>query len=74
MKHDAFIAQQKDTYQEIGIVLDVPPSTGIPFSIKDKVYFDSWLAKKYPIEGETDKFYWLVRFEDIVAYEEQVSE
>lgn len=36
----------------------------------DKVYFDSWLAAKYPKGDGSDGFYWLVKFEDIRAVED----
>jgi hypothetical protein len=36
----------------------------------DKVYFDAWLAAKFPNkEGGPDSFYWLVKFEDVRAIE-----
>jgi hypothetical protein len=33
------------------------------------VYFDSWLAKKFPVKGKPGEFVWFVKFEDVVAYE-----
>jgi co-chaperonin GroES (HSP10) len=36
----------------------------------DKVYFDAWLASKYPT-GKDDEFFWLVKFADIKAVEKQ---
>lgn len=71
------------TYQEIGIVLEIPQKlhssyAGVskyrnefPLEKGDKVFFDSWLAAKYPkpnAEGDDD-FYWLVKFDDIRAIE-----
>ena len=36
----------------------------------DKVYFDAWLAKKYPkAGGKQDEFLWLVKWEHISAIE-----
>jgi co-chaperonin GroES (HSP10) len=36
----------------------------------DKVYFDAWLAAKFPNkEGGPEAFYWLVKWEDIRAIE-----
>ncbi len=73
--HDSFIATQKETYEEIGIVVDMSPS-GLEEmdkyeapNIGDKVYFDSWLAAKYPKEGSTDEYFWLVKWEDVRAIE-----
>ena len=37
-----------------------------PIHVGDMVYFDSWLASKYPT-GEGDKTFWLVNYEDIRA-------
>lgn len=68
--HEGFMASQKETYEEIGIVIAVPGgnSTGTTqgaIQVGCKVYFDSWMAAKYPRpDGE---FYWLVKSEDIRA-------
>jgi co-chaperonin GroES (HSP10) len=76
MKHEAFIATQRETYEEIGEVLAVPPELMVTGSssnqmrrvvnVGDKVYFDSWLAAKFPsdVEGE---HYWLVNWNDVRA-------
>lgn len=71
VSHTEFISSTKGQYEEIGVVLDV--ADGIPVPIGAKVYFDSWLAKKYPVMGNPDESVWFVKYEDIVAYEE-VSE
>lgn len=39
----------------------------------DKVFFDSWLAAKYPT-GIDDEFIWLVPFKDIRAVEKKYGE
>lgn len=67
VEQDDFIKSSKGAYEEIGIVEVV--ADGVPLSVGDRVYFDSWLAKKYPIEGQPGKFHWFVKYEDIVAYE-----
>lgn len=66
LETDSFIAAQKTTYEEVGIVLE---AENVKTMIGCLVYFDSWLAKKFPVKGETDKFVWFVKYEDIVAYE-----
>ena len=73
MEHETFVATQNDVFEEIGEVLAVPVewSTGTtldagPVKTGDKVYFDSWLAAKYPSEEE-GKHYWLVKWEHIRA-------
>lgn len=72
IKHEAFIASQHETFQEIGKVLDIAadiyPDT--PIEVGDHVYFDSWLAARFP--GPTDdSFYWLVKYEDVRGYDKQ---
>lgn len=88
LKHESFIASEKSSYEEIGVVVSLgdrvsfshattSPSNPTEFSwldIGDKVFFDSWLAKKYPRSDSPGDFYWLVKFEDIVGYEKQVPE
>lgn len=74
LKHEEFIASSKQTYEEIGIVVALPPlpNGAIPLTIGDKVYFDSWLAAKYP--NGNDGYYWLVPYENIRAYEQMAKE
>jgi co-chaperonin GroES (HSP10) len=70
VKHDSFIASQKERYEEIGLVIDIDAEQGIrDLLIGKKVLFSGWLAKKFPKEG-TDEVYWLVDLKDLVAYEE----
>lgn len=66
--HDSFIASQGETYDEIGTVIAYWDNyTSDERRIGDKVYFDSWLAAKYP---KNDKeYYWLVKWEDVRAIE-----
>lgn len=68
VKHEAFIATQNETYQEIGVVVDAPVELEGDVKIGDKVYFDSWLAAKFPTEKE-DEYLWLVKWEHIRAVE-----
>lgn len=74
LKHDSFISSQKETYEEIGIVVAIPDSNHIINGFEselpkvgDRVYFDSWLAAKYP-KNDTE-FYWLVKWEDVRGIE-----
>lgn len=88
--HDSFIATQKETYQEIGVVVAVAkdleqyklpsqtagPSGGGayfvgPVTNGDRVYFDAWLAAKFP--RENGEYYWLVKWEDVRAIEHAES-
>lgn len=77
LKHEAFIASDREVFEEIGIVVDYgdifssysyTAGNVIPIVDKgDKVFFDSWCAAKYPKpEGG---YYWLVKWEDIRAVE-----
>ena len=69
--HESFISSQKETYDEIGTVMVLPEEAkDTKISVGDKVYFDSWLAAKYP-KNDTE-FYWLVKADDIRAYEKQI--
>lgn len=74
LEQDAFIMTQKTSYEEIGTVLDVAEGVNLP--IGARVYFDGWLAKKYPVSGSPGEFNWFVDYADIVAvdYETKVPE
>lgn len=78
VRHETFVMSNKETYDEIGVVLAVSEDIeDKPVSVGDSVYFDSWLAAKYPKEGSNDEFVWLVKWEDVraVSYgEPKVSE
>lgn len=65
------MSSQVETYQEIGVVVELPENWVHIARLKagDKVYFDSWLAVKFPKEGTTDEYYWLVKWEDVRAVE-----
>ena len=78
--HDDFIASQKETYEEVGIVVafadDIPGvsygSSTVqsgPLALGVKVYFDSWTAAKYPRTDGVDGHFFLVKYEDIRAIE-----
>lgn len=87
VKHESFMASQKETYEEIGIIIDISDGLKekvrfsklnsfnthdiifVPAKIKkgDKVYFDSWLAAKFP--KNDIEWYWLVKWEDVRAVE-----
>lgn len=66
--HEEFVVAMNGTYEEIGVVVAKDESiTDIPLGAK--VYFDSYIAKKYPILGEVNKFQWFVPYSEIVKYE-----
>lgn len=68
--HESFIASHRETYEEIGIVRAIPwPPEFAECEVGDKVFFDSWLAAKFPVEGNTGQFHWLVKWADVRAVE-----
>jgi len=74
LETNTFMASDRTTYQEVGVVVDEDPTIrgglGEEGSMIGKlVYFDSWLAKKFPVKGKTNEFVWFVKYEDVVAYE-----
>lgn len=80
LKHETFMASQRETYEEVGVIIATPgeyvnPSglymamPQVPPKAGDRVYFDSYLAAKYPRTDKPDEFYWLVRWEDVRAIE-----
>lgn len=76
VSHETFMASSQETYQEIGTVIATPRDMDImserPVNVGDKVYFDSWMAAKFP--GSTpDTFVWLVNWEDVRAIEHAES-
>ena len=67
LKHESFISSDQGVYEEIGIVLAIAEDLSVKAKVGDKVFFDPWLAAKYP---KNDKeWYWLVRWEDIRGVE-----
>ena len=65
VKHDTFMASDKETYDEIAVVMEVADGVeGIP--IGAKVYFDSFMVKRYPpLEGTED--IWLLHKDEVVG-------
>lgn len=84
LEHVSFVASSKETYDEIGVVTAVPAwmeedreGTALAeyvikpdIAVGDTVYFDGWLAAKYPT-GEDNKVFWLVKYEDVRAVQKQ---
>ncbi len=76
IKLESFMASQVETYQEVGTIVavndghdwgdDWTPEVG------ERVYFDSWLAAKYP--KNATEYYWLVKWEDVRAIEHAESQ
>lgn len=70
VKQESFIASQRDSYEEIGVVVAVPEIITNAYEnekpkVGDKVYFDSWMCAKFPKDKES--FYYLVKWDDVRA-------
>ncbi len=64
-----FVSSSNDSYEEIGKVIAKDESiTDIP--IGAIVYFDSFMAKKYPIQGEVGTYQWYIHYDELVKYED----
>ena len=75
LEHKTFLPTDKGMYEEVGIILKLPEVSKelepyMDLEIGDKVYFDSWLASKYPT-GNGDEKFWLVPYKDVRAIEKQ---
>lgn len=67
VKQSGFVASSKEVYDEIGVVVEYDKA--IEKELKGaRVYFDSWLAAKFP-KGDSGEFFWLVKWEDVRAIE-----
>ena len=74
LKHESFMSSEKGTYEEIGVVINAGDWIALEkLKVGDKVYFDSWLAAKYPNEKEGE-FFWLVKWDDVRAVETNENE
>lgn len=76
VSHETFIASDRQTYEEIGVVRSVARNLqwyegddlkDTPVNEGDRVYFDSWMCAKYP--KNDDEFYWLVPWSEVRAVE-----
>lgn len=74
LAHESFISSTRDTFQEIGVVVALPDELNSILRKGDRVFFDAWLAKKYPKSDTDGEFYWLVKYEDITAVEHDIRE
>lgn len=73
VKHDSFMFSDKELYEEVGVVVSLADDCGItvPFPVGTKIFFDSWLAAKYPKNDKED--FWLVKWEDVRAIDDNVK-
>lgn len=72
LKHESLLPTEKGQYDEVGEVVaiagDAMNYMGI--EIHDIVFYDSWLASKYPT-GKDDEVFWLVPYKDIRAIQKK---
>jgi len=71
-EHEGFIARENATYDEIGRVVAIDEQLVIPIQVGDRVFFDSWMASKFP--NESGGHYWLVPIDNVKAYVPKVPE
>lgn len=71
--HDSFVSSGQESYQEIGVVLARDAKVkNIP--IGSRVYFDSFMCKKYPDPNGPGKFQWYVHVSEVVKCEYRHAE
>jgi hypothetical protein len=77
MIHQTLLPTEKGHFDEIGEVVDwaMPQSREewefiANLEVGDKVFYDSWLAAKYP-SGEGDEEIWLIPFKDVRAVQKK---
>ncbi len=64
--HVSFMASSRESYEEIGTVLAKDDSiTNI--EIGAKVKFDSFMAKKYSVEGKDGEYEWYINYSEVVS-------
>lgn len=68
LEHATFMVSEKASFEEIGTVVAKDEAiTDIPLGAL--VYFDSFMAKKYPVHGDETKFQWYIHLDEVVKYE-----
>lgn len=75
LEHKTLLPSERETYEEVGTVIGVPRLWWLMFwrpQVKDKIFFDSWMAAKYPDPNNSDESVWLIPFQDIRAVQKDV--
>lgn len=71
VKHESFMASEHDKYDEIAVVKALADGVeGIP--VGAKVYFDSYMAKKYPPLKAGEPDVWLLHKDEVVGIVNEV--
>lgn len=78
LEHEQFVVAEKGTYEEIGKVVARPSGffralwhrlCGEYVPVGAICFFDSYIAKRYPVQGEHGKVQWMVPFTELVKAE-----
>ena len=71
----SFMASARESYEEMGKVIDASSQGRVTVPIGSIVRFDSFMVKKYPKQGVSGEFDYYIHIDEVVSYENQeVSE
>ena len=70
LEHKTLLPGESTTYNEIGIVL-AKDETITDIEIGEKVWFDRFLAYKFPVEGNDGDYEWYVRYSEVIRSDAQ---
>jgi hypothetical protein len=74
VEQDSFMASDRTSYEEVGTVVSRDEYICSNIPIGARVYFDSFMAKKYPVKGEFGKFQWFIHVNEVVKFEYEYDE
>ena len=74
VEQDSFMASERTSYEEVGLVVARDEKECADIPVGATVFFDSFMAKKYPVKGEFGKFQWFVHRAEIVKFEYEHKE
>jgi hypothetical protein len=66
LEYNGFVASENKTYEMVGTVI---ASSADDIPVNSRVWFDSFMAKKYPVPGKENEYEWFVHHDEIVKYE-----
>lgn len=68
---DTNLTEPQTVFSNMSSTAPTPMEVNVPFLQRGmKVYFDAWMAAKYPNPEKQGEFFWLVKYEDIRAIED----
>lgn len=74
VEQDSFMASENTSYEEVGVVVARDENECVDIPVGATVFFDSFMAKKYPVKGEFGRFQWFVHRNEIVKFEYEPKE